>query len=64
MEVPRIKLHQVYKSKQSGIHVEIIGHKGGKYKTRVLTAKTGVYNGSHLLASRTIQKMYELVDKQ
>ncbi len=60
----QIKLREVYQSIRNGYMVEIIGKKGGKYSTRVLTMKEGVYAGSHTLAPRTIFKGYKRVEKK
>lgn len=59
-----IKLHQLYKSRVSALIVEVIGKKGGKFKTRILTSKYGVYAGTHTLSEQTIAKQYELLDKK
>lgn len=60
----QIKLHDVYKSKHSSMHVEIIGKKGSNYKARILTNKHDVYAGSHTFAPQTIFRAYILVDKK
>lgn len=59
-----IKLHQVYKSVFSNLMIEVIGKKGSKFKTRILTEKYGVYAGSHTMTEITIRKQYILLDKK
>ncbi len=55
-----IKRGQIYKSR-NGMHIEIAGKKQSKWLGKVLTAKPGVYNGSHKLAETTIKKHFELI---
>lgn len=56
-----IKKGQIYKAKKSNSQVEIGGKKGGKWLAKVLTDKPGVYNGSHRLAERTLNKQFTLI---
>lgn len=58
-----IRIHELYRSIRNRFVVEIIGKKGAKFSTRILTDKPGVYNGSHTLSPQTIYKGYELVTK-
>ena len=61
-QITQIKNNQIYKSNKNLTHFIIIsGKKGSKYLCKVLTNKTGVYNGSHSMNRRTIEKMFTLV---
>ena len=62
MEKPRVKRGQVYKSKYSPLLVEIFKKHGARWKARVLTTKSKVYNGSHTLSEYSLKSKFRLVD--
>jgi hypothetical protein len=55
-----IKRGQIWKQKGTSMYVQIIGTSGGKWKTKVLSDKLGVYKGSHTMTQQTIWSRYEL----
>lgn len=60
-DIHKVKVGQIYKSRYSGIQVQISGRKGDKWLTKVLTAKPGVYKGSHTLSLLSIRQRFELM---
>jgi hypothetical protein len=60
----KVRVGDIYRQKKHKMSVEIFGKAGEKWKARVLTEKPGVYNGSHKLATFTIWKYYEKVEKE
>lgn len=57
-----IKKGQIYRKKSvPTFQIEITGKKGGRFNSRVLTDKPGVYNGSHKFSLQTLKKEYELL---
>ena len=61
MEKERVRIGQVYKSIKNNMFIEIAGKKDSKWLAKVLTAKKGVYNGSHRMAEMTLKKHFELL---
>lgn len=57
----KVRIGQIYRSKVNNVFIEIAGKKDAKWLGKVLTRKAGVYNGSHKLAERTLEKKFELV---
>lgn len=58
----RVKKGQIYKQKTHDFFVEIIGEKGGKFRTRVLTKHIKKYGGTHTLSRFVLKCRYVLVD--
>lgn len=60
----KVRINQVWQSVQSGMRVEIIGKKGDKWQTRVLTDRHGVYAGTHTLTIHTLRSKYRPVTRE
>ncbi len=60
----RIRIGQVYVHKRNKMELEVVGKAGAKWKTRVLTIKSGVYNGTHTMAESVIRWHFILIPKQ
>lgn len=58
---PTIKKGQIWKQKTSEMQVIITGVSGGKWRSKVLTDRPGVYAGSHTMSPHTLYLRYELV---
>ena len=57
-----IKKNQIYKENKHENHQIItVRETGGKWLCKVLTNKPGVYNGTHKMSRRTLEKMFELI---
>lgn len=57
-----IKVNQIWQSKRStDFQVIITGKKNDKFNTKILTNKTGVYNGTHKLARNTLYSKFILI---
>jgi hypothetical protein len=42
--------------------VQIVGKKGEKWKAVILTAKNGVYAGTHTLSMKSLYSTFTLID--
>lgn len=56
-----IKINQTWRSKKNNYQLLITGKSGGKFKTKVLTDKPGVFGGSHTMAPQSIWLNYVLI---
>jgi len=60
----RIRIGQLYRQKRNKMTLEVFGKASkDKWKTRVLTAKPGVYNGSHTMNEFSLRRYYDLIEK-
>ena len=59
-----IKKGQIYEHLRHGQRVEVIGKKGSKIKTRVLTAKPGVFGHTHTFVPEALLRKYRMIKKQ
>lgn len=58
---PVIRINQIYKSRLNrDYRIVVTGKKDAKWLCKVLTDRHGVYNGSHRMAERTLDKRFEL----
>lgn len=54
----RPKIGQIWKSKRGEMVVIITGKSKDKWRTKILTEKPGVYNGSHTLSRMSLYKNF------
>lgn len=58
----KVQKLQVWYCPYNKLKVQVVGPVGGhKWRTRILTAKRGVYNGTHTLSEKTLAKQYQLL---
>lgn len=57
-----IRINQIYKSKKSSLRMIICGKHNGKWRTKVLTDKEDVFNGSHSVTDQTLRTRYILIE--
>lgn len=58
-----VKVNQIWKSKVANTRLLICGVHGGKWKTKILGEKPGVYRGSHTVTTQLLQRKYNLETK-